>query len=86
MIEEIVSRETKDKLEEYIKLIQKWNRKINLVSRHLTFDSLVLHTVDCLDMLNKFNCNHDNLIDVGSGAGFPGMVLAIAGVKNICLI
>lgn len=85
-IEEIVSRETKDRLEEYIRLIQKWNPKINLVSRNSTFDSLGRHTIDCLDILDKFNCNPKNLLDVGSGAGFPGMVLAIAGIENICLI
>lgn len=85
-LEEVVSRETKEKLEEYIKLIQKWNSKINLVSRNSTFDSLVLHVIDCLDLLYKFNRKPKNLFDVGSGAGFPGMVMAIAGMENICLI
>lgn len=85
-IEDIVSRETKEKLEEYIKLIQKWNSKINLVSRNSTFDSLTLHVIDCLDLLYKFNRKPENLFDVGSGAGFPGMVMAIAGMENICLI
>ncbi len=86
MIEDVVSRETKEKLEEYIKLIQKWNSRINLVSRNSTFDSLVLHTLDCLDLLYKFNHKPKNLFDVGSGAGFPGMVMAIAGMENMCLI
>ncbi len=85
-IEDIVSRETKEKLEEYIKLIQKWNSKINLVSRNSTLDSLALHTLDCLDLLYKFNRKPKNLFDVGSGAGFPGMVMAIAGMENMCLI
>jgi 16S rRNA (guanine527-N7)-methyltransferase len=83
---EIVSRETRDRLESYIALIMKWNRKINLVSKNSTHESLLNHTLDCLDLLDKLRKKSKNIMDIGSGAGFPGMVLAIAGIENVCLV
>ncbi|KAF8818287.1 16S rRNA (guanine(527)-N(7))-methyltransferase RsmG [Rickettsia endosymbiont of Cardiosporidium cionae] len=81
-----VSRETFMRLKEYQKLLLKWNRAINLVSKHDQQFLWDRHILDSLQLI-KFIDNLDiHLVDLGSGAGFPGMVLSIAGVKNVTLI
>ncbi len=59
----------------YIELIQKWNQTINLVSRKDIDRLLERHLMDSLSVEKLLN--DGNVIDVGSGAGFPGLPLAI---------
>lgn len=79
-----VSRETYEKFKKYQELISAWNRQTSLVQ----LDSLNLfmerHILDSLQLLPLVS-RELKTIDIGTGAGFPGMVLAIAGVKNITL-
>ncbi len=60
----------------------KWNRKINLIARNTApIDILERHFLDSLTLLpllDKYGSAEASLLDVGSGAGFPGMVLAVA--------
>ena len=66
-----------DKLVEYLALLQKWNPKINLTAITDTRAAVELHFLDSLAVVPLVReCT--TLIDVGSGAGFPGAVLAIA--------
>ena len=72
-----VSRETIEKLEIYWELLRKWNPAINLVSKSSLDDAAQRHFADSLQLWHyrsAFRC----WVDVGSGAGFPGLVLAIA--------
>ncbi|MBT3369889.1 MAG: 16S rRNA (guanine(527)-N(7))-methyltransferase RsmG [Rhodospirillaceae bacterium] len=86
-----VSRETLDRLQAYEALLRKWNPRINLVSRRSLDDLWRRHMLDSIQ-LRTFYQDQDNKnlsdpwLDLGSGAGFPGLVLAIAGVQNIHLI
>lgn len=82
----IVSHETNEKLEIYYRLLLKWQNAINLVGPS-TLDNIPLrHFHDSAQMM-KFIPNPDvTLADMGSGAGFPGLVLAIMGVRNVHLI
>lgn len=82
-----VSRETSAKIVQYISLLQKWNSKINLVSKLQDYEHLIKdHTLDCLQ-LEKFIPQKDaKILDIGSGAGFPGMILAILGYKNCTMV
>jgi len=63
----------------YLAELQKWNKKINMVG-HATLETLIeSHFLDSLTMLPLArNCPEPGLMDVGSGAGFPGLVLKIA--------
>ncbi len=76
----IVPRGTISKFNFYLDLIEKWNPKINLVSRNCTRDELICrHLLDSFQLISFIN-NHNSLItDLGSGGGFPGLVLSIAG-------
>jgi len=81
-----VSRETFERLEAYCALIQKWNRSINLVSQG---DHEVIwsrHVLDSLRLLPLVPKGVAGGIDLGSGAGFPGLVLALASGVPFSLI
>lgn len=79
-----VSHETKDKIKLYKKLLLKWNQKINLISKRTEGEFDDRHVLDSLqlsDLLSK----EEKIIDIGTGAGLPGCVLAIVGY-NVVLV
>ena len=81
-----VSRETLRRLESYVSLLDKWNRRINLVSRAGMADVWRRHILDSAQILRYLPPKCRRLVDLGSGAGFPGLVLAILGVQGVELI
>ena len=81
-----VSRETLARLETYAALLLQWNRTINLISRK---DEAVLwerHIVDSLALLPVLPQDFSHAIDLGSGGGLPGIVLAICTGKPFHLV
>lgn len=81
-----VPREILDALEKYQSLTLKWNKTINLVSCNTEHEFWVRHILDSLQLMKYINNQNIHLIDVGSGGGFPGIVLSIAGIKNVTLV
>lgn len=85
-----VSRETLAALEAYAALLEKWNRRINLVGRETLPDLWRRHFLDSaqlLPLLPDPPAGRSRVIaDLGSGAGFPGLVLAILGAGELHLI
>ncbi|SLN40680.1 Ribosomal RNA small subunit methyltransferase G [Roseovarius albus] len=77
-----VSRETKQRLDVYLELLKKWNSKINLVSPKTIDDAWNRHFVDSFQIHQIADCTGKKWVDVGSGAGFPGLVAAIAGMDS----
>jgi len=80
-----VSRETLDKLEHYSKLLSKWQKAINLVGNSTLQDMWRRHFLDSLQLL-PYLPEEGVIVDMGSGAGFPGLVLSVCGRENIHLI
>ena len=80
-----VSREVTHALLNYQNLLLKWNKAINLISRNSEKDIWERHILDSLQLLKYIDFS-DIIIDIGSGGGFPGIVLSICGVKNTVLI
>lgn len=70
-----VSVEQQQKLLVYIALLQKWNKVYNLTAVRDPLDMVTLHLLDSLSVMPYVK--HKNLLDVGSGGGLPGIVLAI---------
>ena len=81
-----VSRETLARLKRYAEMLEKWNRRINLVGRGTIENLWRRHMLDSAQLLPLIPQDAGSLVDLGSGAGFPGLVLAICGVKNVHLI
>ena len=73
-----VSRETIKKLESYQALVKEWNSKFNLISKSTENIIWERHIVDSLQLIKFITQKDKILLDLGSGAGFPGVVLAIA--------
>ncbi len=72
-------------LEKYIELLKQWNKYINLVQANSLKDVKKRHIDDCLQ-LTPYLPKEGTIFDIGSGAGFPGVILAIAGFNNLVLI
>lgn len=73
-----VSRETEMLLGRYVALLQKWNRTINLIGKSTEQDIWDRHITDSLQLLPLIPETTKTVADFGSGAGLPGIVLAIA--------
>ena len=81
-----VSRETLERLEAYAELLRRWSGRINLVGRNTLGDLWRRHFLDSAQLLPFIPNKTRQLVDLGSGAGFPGLVLAILGVPGVELI
>jgi len=74
-----VSRETYFDFENYISLISEKNKKINLVSQKLLDKNSFInrHIIDSAQIIDFVDLNHNTTTDLGAGAGFPGIIIAI---------
>lgn len=75
-IEKSVSRETLSKLETYADLLERWNKKINLVSKTTIPEVWERHITDSAQLFSLAP-QFESWVDIGSGGGFPGLVIAI---------
>lgn len=66
------------RLRRFVGLVERWSPKINLVSRHDLAALWERHVLDSLALAPLIPADVTHGIDLGSGAGFPGLVLAIA--------
>jgi len=71
-----VSRETLDRLKRYAELLADWNTRHNLVSDRSMADVWKRHFWDSAQIVDLVPARAKTLVDLGSGAGFPGLVLA----------
>ena len=81
-----VSRETLDRLQAYLDLLARWQKRINLVGPSTLNDPWRRHILDCGQLLRLWPEGAQRLVDLGSGAGLPGLVLAILGVPEVHLV
>lgn len=73
-----VDQEKLDKLNQYYELLIEWNEKINLTAITEKKEVYLKHFYDSLTIVKAVNLEEiETLCDVGSGAGFPGIVLKI---------
>jgi len=81
-----VSRETMDRLTTYVETLVKWQKAINLVSRKSLDDVWRRHILDSLQVLEHAPEGANVWFDLGSGAGLPGLILAILGAGQVHLV
>ena len=80
-----VSRETISRLETLLSVLAKWNPRINLVGPATLAQAWQRHILDSAQIFPLLP-GEPGLVDLGSGAGFPGLVLAILGAEPVHLI
>ena len=71
-----VSRETESRLQTLVRTLERWLKAINLVSRATFDDVWGRHILDSAQLVPLIPARAQSLVDLGSGAGFPGLVLA----------
>ncbi len=81
-----VSSDIMARLETYAALLEKWQPRINLVGPATLRDRWRRHFLDSAQLLPLLPEATERLVDLGSGAGFPGLALAILGVPDVHLI
>lgn len=88
------SDEQMARLDTYLALLEKWQRRINLVGGSTLDDAWTRHVLDSAQLMRYLPRSvadiHDRpttvIVDLGSGAGFPGLVLAILGAGDVHLV
>ena len=85
-----VSRETQDKFERYAALLTKWTAAINLISPRSLPDLWRRHFLDSAQLAAHLPAPPEGrkriILDLGSGGGFPGLVLALLGCGHVHLV
>lgn len=77
-----ISRETRDRLVIYADLLRRWQKTINLVAPSTLGDVWHRHFADSAQLWQYAPTDARTWLDIGSGAGFPGLVLAIMGAET----
>jgi 16S rRNA (guanine527-N7)-methyltransferase len=74
-----VSRESFVQIETYVELLLTWQAKINLIGPSTIEDVWRRHVLDSLQLLSLMHSKTETVTDLGSGAGIPGLILALGG-------
>ena len=77
-----VPRETIDRLKVYVELLKKWNPKINLVAKSTMDNVWHRHIADSAQLWALAPSGAKSWVDIGSGAGFPGLVIAAIAAEK----
>ena len=81
-----VTDDTRERLEVYVHLLRRWGERINLVGRASLDDPWRRHVLDSAQLHPLLPADGGAVLDLGSGAGLPGLVLAIMGAPLVQLV
>ena len=81
----ILLRQEKN-IQKYINSITQYNIHTNLVGKSTLSDPWLKHIIDSLQLISFIKNKNCSILDMGTGAGLPGVVLSIAGYKNVSLV
>ena len=79
-INQEINEEQAKKLYEYMRLIIEWNKKVNLTAITEEKEIILKHFIDSI-VISKYINENSNIVDIGTGAGFPGIPLNIVNNK-----
>ncbi len=74
------------KLYEYKKILIDENKKINLIGKSTVENFDERHLLDCIQIIKFLPHKNKTHMDIGTGAGLPGIILSIIGYKNLHLV
>ena len=81
-----VPRETQEKLDCYVQLLIKWQARINLISSKTLPEIWHRHILDSAQLVSYLPKTPSVILDMGSGAGLPGVILAILTHHQLHLV
>jgi len=84
-----VSRETMKKIRLYAALLEKWQKKMNLISQSTVPELWSRHFYDSFQLKEKLEGGEGGnlqILDIGSGAGFPGLLLSMLGLGQFHMV
>lgn len=81
-----VSDQAVARLAQYLDLLRKWQARINLVGASTLDDPWRRHMLDAAQLLSQMPVGAGPVVDMGAGAGIPGLILAACGVEDVHLI
>ncbi|WP_428378221.1 16S rRNA (guanine(527)-N(7))-methyltransferase RsmG [Lichenicoccus sp.] len=85
MLKEDVSEAVIARLTVFADLLTRWNSRINLVAPSDLDQLWDRHIADCVQLFGLI-ARHEAVTDLGSGAGFPGLIMAICGCDGVTLV
>ena len=74
------------KLTEYKKILIKENENMNLIGKSTIIDLDERHLLDCIQIVKYLPQHEKSIMDIGTGAGLPGIILSIIGFRNLHLV
>ena len=80
-----VSRETLPLIKEYVTIIEQWNRKTGLVQQNTLESIWERHILDSIQLTKYLGNKDQSILDIGSGGGLPGIIIAISGYTDVTL-
>ena len=80
------SKSILQKLYEYKKMVIDENEKMNLIGKSTVEHFDQRHLLDCIQIIKYLPSKEKTLIDIGTGAGLPGIILSIIGYQNLHLV
>ena len=81
-----LSKKQVEKIEFFILKISNHNKHTNLVGKSTLYNIWDRHILDCLQLSKYINKKKLKIVDLGAGAGLPGILLSIIGYKNVLMI
>lgn len=89
MTSDFISSKQEKKLQKYVELLLDCNKKLNLIGRSTEVDIWSRHILDSaqlIKLLSESEIQNSSCADFGTGAGIPGIILSILGIRNMTLI
>ena len=81
-----VDSSTLERLDGFLTLLRKWQSRINLVGRSSLEDPWRRHILDSAQLIPLLPAHESVIVDIGSGAGLPGLVVAIVANRSVHLV
>jgi 16S rRNA (guanine527-N7)-methyltransferase len=81
-----ISDSVMEKMRVYVTMLEQWNTRMNLVSASTMDNVWHRHVYDSAQIIQQIPKNAQTLADLGSGAGFPGMIIAMMTGLQVTLI
>ena len=75
-----------DKIEHFIKSIIDFNKHTNIIGKSTIENFWDRHVLDCLQLISFMKNKNSKIVDLGTGAGLPGVLFSIAGYQNVLMI